>query len=249
MTLIASLEGVDGIVLAGDSRGTVGDPRGLTAINDTHTKIFQLSAYCGIGISGASELANRCVDALRRVIQQKNLVDVDDIVNETYNWIKAQYQGWFGGPKPWFSAQQQGPIIDQRPKLIFIICGYNKNSNQQGRIYLITSDLDFAPQLCISGHMLAGVPQYAVYLLHRLYNRQMKLENISALAAYLITETATQDPKVGGPVRMAAITIDQGFKIFEENEIKKINEKNEGQNIKLREFFFKSDDNDKKDNR
>jgi len=40
MTLIASIKAQDGIVLASDSRGTIGDPRGLTAIDDVHKKIL-----------------------------------------------------------------------------------------------------------------------------------------------------------------------------------------------------------------
>ena len=62
MTLIAALEGQDGLVLAPDSRGTIGDPRALTAINDTHKKIFQLSEFCGIATSGSAELNNRFID-------------------------------------------------------------------------------------------------------------------------------------------------------------------------------------------
>jgi predicted proteasome-type protease len=243
MTLIAAVEAQDGIVLAADSRGTVGDPRGLTAINDTHNKLFKLSDYCGIGISGASELANRFVDSLKTQINEKNLIDVDDIVNLIYDWGKAEFRKWFG-EKPWHSTTQQGQILDQRPALIFIACGYRTNGDKKSRVYLLNSALDFVPQLCTSGHMLAGVPQYAVYLLHRLYNRQMKLENASALAAYLITETATQDPKVGGPVKISRITTDKGYEELKEEEIAAILEKNEGQNIRLREFFFKGGKND-----
>jgi hypothetical protein len=44
MTLVATLEGKNGLVMAADSRGTIGDPRGLTAINDTQTKLFRLAS-------------------------------------------------------------------------------------------------------------------------------------------------------------------------------------------------------------
>lgn len=246
MTLIASVEAQNGLVLVADSRGTVGDPRGLTAINDTHKKIFKLSDYCGIGISGASELANRFVDSLLKRITATGITDVDDIVNEIYNWGKAEFIQWFGN-KPWFSTTQQGQILDQRPGMIFIVCGYNHTTDNNCRIYLMSSLMDFVPQLCTSGHMLAGVPQYAVYLLHRLYNRQMLLENVSALGAYLITETATQDPKVGGPVIMATISPTTGYKELDREEINAIIAKNDGQNVKLREFFFKGGQNDHKD--
>ncbi len=106
---------------------------------------------------------------------------------------------------------------------------------------MLNSQLDFAPQLCTTGHMLAGIPQYATYLIHRLYNPQMKLTNVCSLAAYLITETATQDPKVGGPVRIATITPGEGYRDLPETDIQVILNQNEDQNIRLREFFFKGD--------
>lgn len=239
MTLIAALQGRDGMVMASDSRGTIGDPRGLTAINDVQNKFFQLSKYCGIGVSGAAELAARLIDILSKSIKNANLEYVDNIVNHTYTCFKREYLNWFGG-RAWAGTAQ---IIDQRPVSIFILAGFNKlGENQfQPRIYLINSQVDFAPQLCTSGHFLAGIPQYATYLIHRLYNPQMAVVHLSALAAYLIAETATQDPKVGGPIRIAHITQDKGYEELTESSVNLIVKKNEEQNQKLRQFFFGGD--------
>jgi len=85
---------------------------------------------------------------------------------------------------------------------------------------------------------LTGVPQYAVYLLHRLYDENMSLENLMSLAAYLITETGTQDPKVGGPVNMATVTEPDGSRIVLSEEIEDILKRNEETSRKLKEFFF-----------
>lgn len=235
MTLIAAIKGQDGLVLASDSRGTIGDPRGLTAINDTHKKIFRLSDYCGIATSGAAELNNRFVDYFIRHLDGKGLVDVEPVVNEFIKWGKNEFRNWFGA-RPFFSQGQA--INDQRPVMVFIIAGYNQSTDRECRIYLLSSSLEFAPQLCTSGHMLAGVPQYATYLLHRLYNPQMSLKHVRNLSAYLIHETATQDPKVGGPVRIAEITTEDGFKELSEDVVSEIVKKNEEQNQKLRQFFF-----------
>jgi 20S proteasome alpha/beta subunit len=237
MTLIVGLEGQDGMVLASDSRGTIGDPRSLTAVNDTHKKIFKLSDYCGIATSGATELCNRFIDSFKKIVESKDLVNVDDIVQELYEWGRKEFRQWFGAMQ--FVQPRGQQIIDHRPNIVLIVVGYNKNTDGANRIYLFTSAMDFVPQLCTSGHMLGGVPQYAIYLMHRLYNPQMKLINIKRLASYLIRETATQDPKVGGPVRMAEITLDKGFQELTEEEINKINKENDEQNNKLREFFFK----------
>ena len=66
----------------------------------------------------------------------------------------------------------------------------------------------------------------------------MRLVNIKKLAAYLIQETATQDPKVGGPIRMIEITLENGIKQLPEDEIDVIIKGNDEQNANLRNFFF-----------
>jgi len=234
MTLNITLEGSDGLILATDSRGTIGDPRGLTAINDIQKKLFKLNKYSGITIAGSSELAATLIDKLMKQIQDTH--SAEDIANLAYTLIRQEYQNWFGA-RQWVTS---GPVMDNRPMVNFILAGYNKiDETYQPRIYLLNSQLDFAPQLCPSGYMLAGIPQYATYLLHRFYDRRMTIKILTSLAAYLIAETATQDPKVGGPIRMAQITKEEGFKELEEAVITEVVKRNEEQNQKLRQFFFK----------
>ncbi|HZE72156.1 MAG TPA: hypothetical protein VE135_21825 [Pyrinomonadaceae bacterium] len=229
MTLILSLKGKDGMVLAADSRGTIGDPRGLTAINDSYTKLFKLSDHCGIAVAGASELAAKLVDELRVTLNQGKQTWADAILQETRKLMRARYDDWFSKFK-----------LEDRPNVNVIITGYHKDKQNTviPRTYLLASPLDFAPQLSPKGNMLAGVPQYAVYLMHRLYNPAMGVANLTRLAAYLISETATQDPEVGGPIRMASITETAGFRELETSEVLEIIEVNEEQNTKLRNFFF-----------
>jgi ATP-dependent protease HslVU (ClpYQ) peptidase subunit len=236
MTLIAALQGQDGLVLASDSRGTIGDPRGLTAISDVHKKIFPMCKYCGIAVAGTSELANNLLNGLFEIIKKESVEDIKDILNKTYDYSKKEYSKWFGN-RLWVASSQ---IIDQRPSLIFILAGYSGISENKFYpfIYLMNSALDFAPQLCTTGNMLAGVPQYATYLINRLHNPQMKIEHLQALATYLISETATQDPKVGGPINMAIITPKNGYVELGKEIIEQIIKKNEEQNLKLRKFFF-----------
>lgn len=236
MTLIAALEGPEGLVLAADSRGTVGDPRGLTAINDLQQKLFKLTDYSGIAISGSSELAARIIDRLGTTLQGVDVRNVDAVLDASIALMKSEYGSWFG-TRAWVAQAQ---IIDQRPPIIFILAGYKiaNGTPPISRIYLLSSQLDFAPQLCPNGFMIAGIPQYAIYLMHRLYDRQMGLKSLEALAAYLITETASQDPKVGGPVRMATITADRGYVELNAGTIDAINKLNDEQSAKLRAFFF-----------
>jgi 20S proteasome alpha/beta subunit len=225
-TLIVTLRAKDGIVLAGDSRGTVGDPRGLTAVRDTETKLFQLSTHAGMGISGSSELAASLFDTLKTKIEADSLVYIDEIMRKAREVAKASYDDWFAK----FS-------MDKRPSLALILCGYEKvKGKSEPKTYLLGSNLDFAPQLFPDGNTLVGVVQYAVYLMHRFYNPLMTCAQASRLAVYLISETATQDPKVGGPIKMARIR-PSGLLWVGEDEIKKIIATNEEQNEQMRAFF------------
>jgi 20S proteasome alpha/beta subunit len=239
MTLIVALQGCDGSVLAADSRGTIGDPRGLTAINDSHTKLFQLTKTCGVGISGASELALKLVDELKTDFAQNPQEEIDKIVTKSRETIRKRYDDWFA----------KFAVAD-RPGLNLIFCGFHKTTPNKGndppapRTYLLSSQLDFAPQLAANGNMMSGVPQYATYLQHRLYNPGMSVENLVKLAAYLIAETATQDPKVGGPVRVATLKTDEGFRELEAKTVDEIIRLNDEQNEKLKQFFFGSGGND-----
>ena len=54
----------------------------------------------------------------------------------------------------------------------------------------------------------------------------------------MIAETATQDPKVGGPIKIASITEADGFRELDAAEVLEITKLNDDQNAKLRNFFF-----------
>ncbi len=78
MTLAVAIKATDAIVMAADSRGTIGDPRGLTAINDTAQKLFQFG-NCGLVIAGASEMALAILDEFGKQ-NLNNPGSVDDAV-------------------------------------------------------------------------------------------------------------------------------------------------------------------------
>lgn len=218
----------DGIVLAADSRGTIGDPRGLTAINDSHTKIHQIGS-CGVAFAGASEMGAVLLDEL-----QKNSVDarcgnIDAAIAEIVPACAQYFSQWFGGIPP-----------NQRPGVLITLAGYRQADPPEPMVYLLNSQANFAPQLFNNVPCMSGVPQYAVYLVHRYYDQSVSLENAKALAHYLIEETASQDPKVGGPIRIAEITAGSGFRELAEEEVAEIGTGNQELNQKLKEFFTKT---------
>jgi len=61
--------------------------------------------------------------------------------------------------------------------------------------------------------------------------------DLTRLAAYLITETASQDAHVGPSVKMITITAQDGYEALSEESISAIVEANEQQVSQLRKYF------------
>jgi hypothetical protein len=185
MTLAVAIKATDAIVVAADSRGTIGDPRSLTAVNDTQQKLFQFGS-CAVAISGAAEMAQALMDELAKR-GLNNPLNIDDAV-VSFGQAGDIYDGWL-----------RTVSIEHRPPIALLLAGYRR------LVYLLVSNFRFAPQLAGAYPMMVGVPQYAVYLSHRYYDPNISSDQAAGLAEYLISETASQDPKVGGPIRIVLI--------------------------------------------
>jgi hypothetical protein len=94
--------------------------------------------------------------------------------------------------------------------------------------------------LCLSttGFAAIGVVHYALYHLNRLYRRDISLDVAKDLAAYCIEETASQDGKVGGPLRMAIVRPKQETEIVGDDEIAKLGRRVDAHREALRKSFL-----------
>ena len=88
------------------------------------------------------------------------------------------------------------------------------------------------------GFCVEGVGQYALYLLNRLYEPKSKVSELTALAAYAITETASQDGKVGGPLQIMTITPSDGCTRLSPKRVAKLLANNEQRAGLLKYMFF-----------
>ena len=227
MTLIVAMKSKDAIILGADSRGTIGDPRGLTAINDTYQKICSLGC-CGLGMAGASEMGNVLLDELRKESVQE-INNIDDGVRLVGQQSARFFTQWFGSIPP-----------AQWPGVLLTLVGYRFNRTEpEPMIYLLNSQANFAPQLFGDYPCLSGVPQYAVYLSHRYYAPSISGEQAKVLTEYLIAETASQDPKVGGQIHIAEITPQNGYRELTKKEVDSIRKNNQSLNKAIRSVFLK----------
>lgn len=225
MTLLVALKASDGIVMAADSRGTFGDPRGVTAQNDTMIKAYPLGATAGCLLAGSGEIGSLLIQEFQRQLGASQAADVEQLVASLIDFARGKYQHWFPSIPPVAPPMmlQAGQMVG-RPDVTILIAGYD--SQGESAIYQLSSGLDWAPMLHNYGFAVAGVPQYALYLLNRLYDSNKTRKELEALAVYVITETASQDGKVGGPVQLlrinraeaAAVAADEVHRIIADNE-------------------------------
>ena len=239
VTLILALKGSDGLVLAADSRGTYGDPRAGTAQNDSMVKVHQLSKHAGLLITGDSGLGNQILAGFPQ--DRAAAVSTPVLVEAFRQYVRAQHTAWFQT----FAVQpMQGMPVPLRPQVSFVIAGYEYDSEGKSAapvLYSLPTTYDFAPVRMDHGFALDGIAQYALYLFNRLYRDGYSTEQLQSLAAYAITETASQDGKVGGPIRMATISPEHGYQGIPSNIVENLVAQNVGRSEALRKSFFGED--------
>lgn len=236
MTLTVCLLGKDGFALASDSRGTFGDPRGVTAQNDTIKKVYLLQNF-GILTSGASQ-GNIIIEEVAKAIESKNITTVTKVMKKVREIARKRFAEWFSA-FPFMPVPGQNSLF-VRPTLQLTIVGYDVSPEKVvPRIYSMVSNYDFSPNLHDFGFALGGVAQYALYLLNRLYSADMGVENLKRLAAYVVTETASQDGKVGGPVQIGVITPDSQARMLNKADIDSIVTENQSKSAELKNLFRK----------
>lgn len=218
MTLGVGIETNHGIVVASDSRATVGDLRGLTTNNDTAIKVFTPTPSVAIALSGSGETGHALMQQIAAGLGVQVVMDVDAVAAHIQNIGRQYYQQSFGAPL-WLMNPAGAPVCTPRPDIWYLLAGYTITG--QPKLINMTSAVpfNFTPGFTNTGFAAIGVAPLALYLLNRLYRRDISLQIAKDLAAYCIEETASQDGKVGGPVRMAIVRHNQVTELVSEDEI------------------------------
>ena len=214
MTLVTAAQGKDFIIVGADSRGTFGHPDVAFSSYDVMEKIVQVAPHVVVLTYGAGEVGDNMLDEFRRSVQQP-IDGVSEVLRNLQSFCLQQWNQWFANVPFQF-----------RPVVAYIIAGLDKEGEQYciPRIYSIDSRMGFAPAFHRYGWAHGGVPIYAIYIFGRKYRSDMDVEEVAGLVAYAISETATQDLRVGGKIKMMKIT-PSGVQPFSEDEIKDLLDK------------------------
>jgi 20S proteasome alpha/beta subunit len=209
MTLVTAAQGKDLIIVGADSRGTFGRPEAAFSSYDVMEKIIQLSPHVVALTYGVGEIGDNLLIEFRRSLTEP-IDGVTEVVHRLHSFCLGRWNEWFARIPFQF-----------RPVVAYIVAGLDKKDKEycEPHIYSLDSRTGFAPAIHIYGWAHGGVPMYAIYIFGRKYRPNMEMRELIGLVAYAISETATQDMRVGGAIRMMKITRD-GVQIIDEKEIR-----------------------------
>ena len=212
MTLAMALRAYDGLVLATDSRAT-GGPR---QSDDTSEKFLQVNRDIGVmtyglavpGYTGISRL----VEATKS--RREELTYFRPIADAAGSIFRDTYLDWR------HKEEQQGRETPADLKVGFILGGYDSGTNQFKVSHWESSE--FQEQQFAEGDLLAAQWHIARFLINKLFYPEISVEQLSALAVFLLVETAVSESTVGGPLQLATITLGQGFQRLHEKDVDEI---------------------------
>ena len=199
-------------------------------------KVHLVASHAVVAIAGAAELGNNVIDLAKKQMTSGGIDGVTPVMATLRNTAISNFNEWFQSVPPIqpVGLVQMGQVAT-RPDLGFLIAGYD---GDEARIYNLGSQQNFAPNLNSHGFAIAGVAQYALYLLNRLYEPGRSIQDLMSLAAYVITETAGQDGKVGGPVMMATIKPVEGATVVAPEDVQGIIDRNIARHSALKGSFY-----------
>jgi 20S proteasome alpha/beta subunit len=214
MTLVTAAQGKDYVVAGTDSRGTFGHAEVAFSAYDTMQKLVILAPHVIVLTFGAGEIGDNILEEFRREKLQQQGAQLDGISVILQELQMYCHNKW--------NQQLVNVPFQARPLVGYIVAGLDKNHEDKynvPRIYSMISSMGFMPALHRYGWANGGIPIYAIYLYGRRYRTQMPIDQLTGLAAYVISETASQDQRVGGPIRMAQV-LPEGSKELTDTQIR-----------------------------
>ena len=218
MSLVVILRCDAGLVLASDSRATHGD----SCVRDNECKQIAITAKCGVGWQGDSNVARTIVAKLRQALPSN--ASCVEVAEQLSRQAQQTYNDWFAD-KPWA----------ERPVAIFTLGGVDEDGAPA--VFQLEPAKCFAPVRTGDPAAMSGCWQFAMPLACRLLPERPTLEGLKALVAFVIRETAYRDPKVGGAIRLATITPGEGYCEVAQDEVAAIERVNDEAMEQLRHPF------------
>jgi len=197
VTLVLAVTGSDGVVLAGDTRTAIEEEE-RRLVTDTSRKIFQLSDHVSVALCGRGDLGVYLLEKLVREAREREIDGISSLFEFAPQFLIAAYD-----------EATRRIQSRSKPPVGFIFAGLDPDAwgiYSQPRICSIYAWEGFQPLISTTGWDASGIVWIAEYLISRLYAPSMTVSQLAKLASLAISETASQDSRVGGEPLIAEIT-------------------------------------------
>ena len=217
MTVVIGIKCNNGIVIACDSQ--VEFNRGVAVKRLNANKIYKLNENLAVAGAGTVLFIEKAVNGLKNMIEgeenkRKEKLGVKEIIENIAEAVMLNLYKIYDIDRSRFlmSEENQTEKIQEIVDLVLMMGGVDNSNNY---LYLIHKNGVAEP---VSDYATIGSgAAYAEYLLSKYYVPEISTNIGLKLAIYVIEETKTMDPNVGGPVKLIYITKDEYKELNEEN--------------------------------
>lgn len=216
MSLAIALRGYSGLVLAADSRATT--PTGTS--EDTSEKFLQINRDTGLLTFGLKEPGYAGITKLVEVTKAQRFESFERITAEAQTIFRQEYNNWLQG------ANLPGGIVIPPGSLSFVIGGYDAVRSNQFKVSYYQSP-DFSPGPIGDPAFLGAQWHISQAVINFFFYPEMTVKQLSKLAVLALMETMAINPTVGGPIQLATITWNEGFRKLGEDDILRLYNENQ----------------------
>jgi len=208
MTLVIAAHGSNFVILGADSRGTIGTEEQALIIGlDDQSKLISVTPHVGFLTFGLGDVAEMLVQEFRA---SSGSLDGVSLVAERFRaHCRQRWNDWLTGVRP-----------EYFPGFGFLISGLDVDQESRFAVphtYSLLSESGFVPSFHRK-FICMGCPMLANYILNKQYREDLTLESLAPLVAYAISETASVDRRVGGPIKIAIID-GSGYRLIPEETV------------------------------
>lgn len=206
MTLVIAAHGVDFVVLAADSRGTLEEAGGTRVEQNRFRKLRHLNPRVALLMYGDADPSNYLVEQFLQDRDVSNL-GITPLGQECAEFCRSEWN--------------KIPMIasERLPRFGYILAGLEVKRRALGppRILGLQSDDGF----CLRSYDKAGIEGKSVlahYIFARRFRERMDQDQLSELVAQAIFDTKMVDGDVGGSIHMTIID-GQGMREIEPGDV------------------------------
>jgi hypothetical protein len=188
-----------GIIMASDSRATRFDDQGRKEYFSVE-KLFPLGRYAGV-VSGGSGVSIPLTHLLRREVQRRGLLAVEDILEGAVPFLSEQYGNYLA---------QHGPEKEAEfRRLNFILAGYSlEDTEHQYQIYLVESENNALPFKVTPVQPLLVMPRNLSMEMrfYKALTSGASLEELTRMCREFLEKVSGLQEEIGPPFYFASIT-------------------------------------------